>query len=212
MTLIRLIQRASILAGMTFASLPFYSNIAHADTPTPQFCVIASNGKTVCGTLKAVERACVTTNGTNTICGKFKSAKDGQEQGQEEARTPASNPGQRKELGGVTYVLRSCRRSSSDIKCNFIITAKKANKLNISTGKGKSSIVDSAGRTYPSSSLEYNGDNQNNIFTDMSPGVDYVVDINFENIPGQVTKASLLSIAMYAGSGVVQFRNVPFSN
>jgi len=94
---------------------------------------------------------CITTNGSNTVCGKFKSAKEGQEQGQEETKTPAPSCGYRKELGGVTYVLRSCRRSSSDIKCNFVITARKANSINISTGKGKSSIVDSAGRTYPSS-------------------------------------------------------------
>ena len=210
MTLLRLIQRASILAGMTFASLAVYSNPAHADKP--QTCVIASNGKTECGTLTAVERACITPDGKNIICGKFKSATDGQAQRQEEARTPPPSSGARKELGGVTYVLRSCRRSSSDIKCNFVITAKKENMIDISTGKGKSSIVDSAGRTYPSSSLEYNGDNKQSIYQTMSPGVDYVVDINFENIPGQVTKASLLSIAMYSGGGVIQFRNVPFSN
>ena len=156
---------------------------------------------------------CITTNGSNTVCGKFKSAKEGQEQGQEETKTPAPSCGYRKELGGVTYVLRSCRRSSSDIKCNFVITARKANSINIPTGKGKSSIVDSAGRTYPSSTLEYNGSADNYIVKDMSPGVDYVVDINFENIPEQIKQASLLSIVKaFNQEGVVQFRNVPFSN
>ncbi len=85
MTLLRLVHRASILAGMTLASLSIHSNPAHADTP--QFCVIASNGKTACGTpLKAVERACVTTDGSNSICGKFKSAREGQ--AQDEATNP----------------------------------------------------------------------------------------------------------------------------
>jgi hypothetical protein len=56
MTLIRFIQRASILAGITFAGVAFHSGSATADTE--KFCVIASNGKTACGTLKAVERAC----------------------------------------------------------------------------------------------------------------------------------------------------------
>jgi hypothetical protein len=80
MTLIRLIQRASILAGMTFAILPVHGNPAQADTP--QFCVVASNGKTACGTLKAVERACVTTDAGSIVCGKFKSAREEQAQGQ----------------------------------------------------------------------------------------------------------------------------------
>ena len=211
MTLLCLIQRASILAGMTLASLAVHSNPAQAEIT--EFCIIASNGKTVCGKSRGIERMCVTTNGSNTVCGKFKSAKEGQGQGQEEARTPALNSGYRKELGGVTYVLRSCRRSSSDIKCNFVITARKENRVNIATGKGKSSIVDSAGRTYPSSTLEYNGSANNYIVQEVSPGVDYVVDINFENIPGQITQASLLSIVKAFGQeGVVQFRNVPFSN
>ena len=210
MTLLRLVQRASILAGMTFASLSVHSNPAHAE---PEFCIVASNGKTVCGKTKGIERMCITTNGSNTICGKFKSAKEGQEQGQEETRTPTPNASQRKELDGITYVLRSCRKSSSDIKCNFVITTKKETRIGIATSKGKSSIVDFAGRTYPSSTLEYNGKANNYISAQISPGVDYVVDINFENIPGQVTQASLLSIVKAFGvEGVVQFRNVPFSN
>ena len=60
---------------------------------------------------------------------------------------------------------------------------------------------------------EYNGSADNYIVKDMSPGVDYVVDINFENIPEQIKQASLLSIVKaFNQEGVVQFRNVPFSN
>ena len=208
MTLLCLIQRASILAGMTLASLAVHSNPAHAE---PEYCIIASNGKTVCGKGKAIERMCVTTDGSNTICGKFKSAKEGQGRGQEEARNSAPSAGYRKELGGITYLLRSCRRSSSDIKCNFVITTKKENKYpSIFTGKGYSSIVDSAGRTYPSSNLEYNAASSSSFSLLLSPGVDYIVDINFENIPGQITQASLLNINNRGK--VIQFRNVPLSN
>ncbi len=47
----------------------------------------------------------------------------------------------------------------------------------------------------------------------MSPGVDYVVDINFENILGQIMQASLVSIVKFGSQeGIVQFRNVPISN
>jgi hypothetical protein len=214
MTLIRLIQAASILAGVTVAGLSFQNNPVHADTPTPQFCVIASNGKTACGTLKEVERACVTTDDNKTVCGKYKSVRgeQAQEPRQEEARNPTSSAGYRKESGAVSYLLRSCKRSDSGVKCIFVITTKKENQLvNIVAGKGYSSIVDSAGRTYPSSNFEYNGSNRNQFQVNSSPGVDYVVDLNFENIPGQITKAALVNINEFGGK-VVQFRNVPISN
>jgi hypothetical protein len=210
MTLIRLIQRASILAGMTFAVLPVYGNPAQADTP--QFCVVASNGKTACGTLKAVERACITTDAGGTVCGKFKSTR---EEGQEEARNPTPSASYRKDSDGVVYLLRSCKRSNSDIKCNLVITTKKERKyLTVSSGKGNSSIVDSAGKTYPSSNLEYNGRNKPSVIELLSPGVDYIVDVNFENIPVQITQASLVNIVPIntAQDKVVQFRNIPISN
>ncbi len=108
-------------------------------------------------------------------------------------------------------MLRGCRRSSSDIKCNFVISTKKEGKYpSIFTGKGNSSIVDSAGRTYPSSNLEYNGSNASSFSQMISPGVDYVIDINFENIPGQIKKTALLNIVQ--PGTVVQFRDVPILN
>ena len=211
MTLIRFVQRASILAGMTFAGLPFQGNPAHADMP--QVCVIASNGKTACGTLQLVERACIITDSNDTVCGKFKYSKEGQQQEprQEEARNPTPSAGYRKESGGVTYVLKSCKRSESITKCSFVITTKKEDKsIDVLAGKGYSSLIDSANRTYPSSNLEYNGAPRILFSQKLSPGIDYVVDVNFENIPGQVARASLLNV--YSGSGVIQFRNIPISN
>lgn len=83
MNLIRFVQRASILAGITFAGIAFQDNSANAQAE--KFCVVASNGKTACGTLKAVERACVATDAGSTVCGKFKSAQEGQGQ---EAKQP----------------------------------------------------------------------------------------------------------------------------
>ena len=77
MTLLRLVQRASILAGMTFASLSVHSNPAHAQL---QACIITSNDKTVCGQSREIERLCITTDGSNRICGKFKSVKEEQPQ------------------------------------------------------------------------------------------------------------------------------------
>jgi hypothetical protein len=207
MTLIRFVQRASILAGITFAGIAFHGGSATADTE--KFCVIASNGKTACGTLKAVERACVTTDSNGVVCGKFKSV--AAEQGQE-AVQPDRPTGYRKDSENITYLLRNCKRSNSDIKCNILVTTKKENKVfSIVSRKGYSSIVDSTGKTFPSSSVDYDGKSDSAVTKRMSPDVDYVVDINFENIPAQVTKASLLSLIV-AGNQVVQFRNVPFLN
>jgi hypothetical protein len=112
MTLIRLIQRASILAGMTFASLHFHANPAHAQVKA---CVIASNGKTVCGQAREIERMCVTTDGSNKICGKFKSAKEEQEQGQE-SRQPVQGTIARKEVDNFIFALKGCRKSETNSK------------------------------------------------------------------------------------------------
>jgi hypothetical protein len=50
MTLIRFVQRASILAGITFVGIAFLGSSATAQTD--KFCVVASNGKTVVGRSK----------------------------------------------------------------------------------------------------------------------------------------------------------------
>ncbi len=43
----------------------------------------------------------------------------------------------------------------------------------------------------------------------ISPGIDYLASITFENIPEQITKVPLLKIYIVRE---VQFRNVSFSN
>ncbi|WP_310482957.1 hypothetical protein [Chamaesiphon sp. VAR_48_metabat_403] len=205
MTLIRLIQRASILAGMTFASLSFHSNSAHADTP--DFCVIGSNRKTVCGQSRGIERMCVTTDGNNKICGKFKSMSP--EQAQENSKIPR-NYIYTKELEGAIFTIKNCRRSSSSMICTFFIRSKKENvSLLMYVDKGSSSIISPDGKTYPSSRLEYNGSNQSGLSLIMSPDIDYIVNVIFENVPSQISKASLININ--AGK-IIQFRNIPISN
>jgi hypothetical protein len=211
MTLLRLVQRANLLAGLTLASFSVYISPVRSE---PSACIITNNGKTVCGKSRSIERMCVTTDGNNNICGKFKSAKEEQEQPD---RTPAPSAGYRKDSDSVTYAIRSCRRSSSDIKCNLVITTKKTKSINLRAGKGFSSFVDPSGRTYPSTSLEYNGEItrsfSNNVNIIISPETDYIVDVNFENTPEQINKVSLLNI--YNDSDpkkVIQFRNVTVSN
>jgi hypothetical protein len=207
MTLIRLIQRASILAGMTFAILPVYGNPAQADTP--QFCVVASNGKTACGTLKAVERACVATDAGGVVCGKFKSAKEGQAQGQE-ARQPSQVTIARKEVENVVFSLKGCRKSDSSIKCEFSILNKgKQRTLRLSAIN--STLVDSAGKSHSGKVGDFGAQSSIDPIASVSPEVDYSASITFENIPEQLINAQLLNL--YFGLGkTVQFRNIPILN
>jgi hypothetical protein len=217
MTLIRLIQRASLLAGLTFVSLPFISKPVHADTP--EFCVTTS-GKTTCGTIKTIETGCVISGSGVTACGKFKFAKKAQvqvqEREQEEDRTPAQNSGYRKESGGVTYLLRNCKIADPAIhgpgmKCNFVLTVKRDNQIGqIFAGAGNSSITDFAGNTYASNGVDYSGAWIGEYSTKMSAGIDYVVDLYFP-IKQEITKLSLLNVVT-ANRKILQFRNIPVSN
>lgn len=210
MTLIRLIQRASILAGMTFAVLPVHSNPAQADTP--QFCVVASNGKTACGTLKAVERACVATDAGSVICGKFKSAREEQAQGQE-SRQPVQGTVARKEVENVVFALKGCRKSDASVRCELTITSKSA-EGQIQFRTVESTFVDTAGKSHKGSTGDLGGERTSFPRTIMTPGIDYSASITFENVTDQAVKAQLLNLVFnYKSSNrSVQFRNVAFSN
>ncbi len=217
MTLIRLIKRASLLAGLTFASLPFQIRPVHADTP--EFCVITS-GKTTCGTIKTIETGCVISGSGATACGKFKFSKkaqvQAQEREQEEDRTPVQSSGYRKEAGGVTYLLRNCKVADPALhgpgmKCNFVLTVKRDNQIGqMYSGAGNSSITDSAGNTYPSTGIDYSGGWNSAYENKMSAGIDYVVDLYFP-MKQEITKLSLLNIVI-ANKKILQFRNIPVSN
>ena len=207
MTLIRLIQRASILAGMTFAILPVYGNPAQADTP--QFCVVASNGKTACGTLKAVERACVATDAGSVVCGKFKSAREEQGQGQE-ARQPVQGTIARKEVDNIVFSLKGCRKSDTNVKCELTITNKGAEKT-LDFLVTSSTLLDSAGKSHLGTAGDIGGQSRRNPIAPIAPGVDYSASITFENVPEQLVKAQLLKL-LFGGNKSVQFRNIPISN
>jgi hypothetical protein len=203
MTLLRLVQRASILAGMTFASFPFHSNPAQAEIT--EFCIIASNGKTVCGKARGIERMCITTDGSNTLCGKFKSAKEGQEQGQE-ARQPLQGLVARKEVDNFVYTLKGCRKSDTTVKCELGILNKGKERSNYII-PSDSTFIDTTGKSNQSSSTDIGG---NNGYITITPGIDYSASITFGNVSDQVVKAQLLNII--TANGKVQFRNVPFAN
>jgi hypothetical protein len=208
MTLIRLIQRANILAGMTFASLSVYSTPAHADTP--QFCVIANNGKTECGTLQVVERACIINDSNNTVRGKFNSAREGQGQGQESPR-PVQGNAPRTVVNNVAFSSKGCSRSDTNVKCSFSMRNKGA-ETDFCMSASSAAITDSSGKTYKASNIEIGGQSSSAICggVKVTPEVDYEAVLTFDNIPGGVRKAQFLSFP-FAGK-TVALRNIVFSN
>ncbi len=204
---IRLIQRASILAGMTFASIPFYNTPAHAE---PDFCIIASNGKTVCGKTKGIERMCVTTDGSNTICGKFKSIREESAQGQEETRNPAPITGYQKEVNNFMLTLESCKRVDEDVRCQMKIF-NKGKTREVSLSSGNSSIVDSTGRAYTGYQTDF-GRGAGSWYATVDSKTDIIVSLTFNKIPAQVVKAQLFNLPFGGEMKPIQFRNVPISN
>jgi hypothetical protein len=203
MTLLRLVQRVSILAGITSISLSIPYSPAKAEIS--EVCIIASNGKTVCGKMRLIERMCVTTDGRNNICGKFKSAKEEQERGQEqsEVRTPAPSSGYRKEVDNFEITLESCKRVNTDINCQLAIKNKSRERPLSFYGRS-STLVEFT-------SQSYRGTNSLHRSTIASGDIWYT-SVTFENIPDKVVKAQLLSLSFAEFKQPVQFRNVAFSN
>ncbi|WP_373544773.1 hypothetical protein [Chamaesiphon sp.] len=192
---------------MTFASLAIHSNPAHAET---EFCIVASNGKTICGKGKGIERMCVSTDGNNTICGKFKSIRE--EQAQEEARTPAPNSGYRKEVNNFLLTLESCRHIDRAVLCQMKIF-NKGKRRNISIASRSSILVDSSGNSYPSYGTDFGG-GPGSSKAEIDSNTDIIVGISFGNndISKQVVKAQILNLVFEEPLKPIQFRNVPISN
>jgi hypothetical protein len=204
MTLIRFVQRASILAGITFAGIAFHGGSATAQSE--KFCVVASNGKTACGTLKAVERACVSTD-NGVVCGKFKSV--AAEQGQESVKIEQGNTS-RTVVDGITFSSKGCTRSDTTIKCGFSMRNKSDEKY-FSLTYNNAKMTDSSGKTYIASTIEMLGQKgATSIGGKLASEIDYEGTMTFDNVPEGVKKAQLLSFP-FAGK-TVNLRNLTFSN
>ncbi len=208
MTLIRLIQKASILAGITFAGLNIPGISAHADTPKLQFCVLGSNGKTACGVLKVVERACVTTDTGSTVCGKYQSVRGEQAEGETKSPTPLA--GYRKEVDNFVYTLEGCQRVATNVRCQIKMVNKGKERL-VSMNAINSALVDPNGKSYPGTQADLGGGLGDGANETMPPGSDVSIAITFSNVQEQISKAQLLNVA-FLNTKSVQFRNIPISN
>jgi hypothetical protein len=207
MTLIRFVQRASILAGITFAGVGFHGGSATAQTE--KFCVVASNGKTVCGTLKAVERACVNTD-NGVVCGKFNPAASEQAQKQEGSGTPKPIAAYRKEVDNFVLTLESCKRVDENVRCQLNILNK--GKERIVTLNADSALVDSTGKYHRGYSTDFAGGSGYSAESTIATNNEVVIGIVFSKIPDSAVKIQLLNLAFTSGLKPLQFRNVAITN
>jgi hypothetical protein len=184
MTLIRLIQRVSLLSSLVVTSLIIHGSPARSD-----------------------QRVCIITDDGATMCGKPTSSK-------KEAKNPKQqNSGYRKEVGNFVYLLKGCKKSDTSVKCEFVITNKAAERgLTLwadNPGFTSTTIVDSTGKSYRGSTIDIGGQRNSSVSLSIAPGIDYEATLTFENIPDRVVKASLMNF--YADNNkILQFRNVPF--
>jgi hypothetical protein len=185
MTLIRLIQRASLLAGLAFASFSVYGSPARSE-----------------------QRVCIITDDGATMCGKITNSK------RETKNLKQKNSGYRKEVNNIVYVLKGCDKSDVSVKCEFTITNKGVEKSIAFNRRvideSRSTIIDSIGKSYQASSVNIGGESSGEARISVSPGIDYVAIFTFNNTPEQTTKFPILNLI--ADDQKIQFRNVSFLN
>ena len=146
---------------------------------------------------QADQQTCVVTNDGATICGILT---------KQQPKKSNSASGQRKDTDQFTYLLKGCKRSSTNIKCIYSITNKEKEKI-ISLFGPNLSIIDNQGKHHFASNIRAGGRNGDPIDLRVSPGVNYAVEVTFKNISEQITQASIFSPAWG-----VQFRNITFIN
>ena len=206
MTLLRLIQRASILAGMTLASLAVYGNPVHAEDSL--YCVTANSGKTECGTLKVVERACITTAAGSTVCGKYKPVTESERQ---EASKPVGSIVARREINNFVLTLESCKRVDENVRCQLNIF-NKGKERKVSLYASNSSLVDPTGKSYRNAYADFGNGSASYPSATVTPNTDIVISIVFSKIPDSTVKIQLLNLAFQSGIKPAQFKIGTFRN
>ncbi len=147
------------------------------------------------------QRTCVINDDGATICGKPTTVK-------KETKKPQST-GYRKEINNFVLLLKKCKRSDTNVKCDLVVTNKGAER-ELSLNPAFIKIIDSAGKSHQCQTVEFgSGD----VTAKITPGVEYAATLNFGNIPDQISQAQILEIDTgVTGVGVFQFRKVYFTN
>jgi hypothetical protein len=163
---------------------------------------IASMGLVSSNPASAQQRVCVITDEGAIVCGKLTTQK----------QQPTSSSGYRKEIGKFIFLLKSCKRSDTTIKCNFSVI-NKGDEVPTNVSSNWFLLVDSTGKSYPGDGLNIGGNSSNqgqSHSLTISPGIEYLGEITFKSVPETLRQFPLLKIDFLDNK--MNFRNISLSN
>jgi hypothetical protein len=152
--------------------------------------------------VSAQQRVCVITDEGAIVCGKPTTRK----------QQPTSGSDYRKEIGKFIFLLKGCKRSDTNIKCNFSVM-NKGDEVPTNISSDWFLLVDSTGKSYPGNGLNIGGNSSNkgqSHSLTISPGIEYLGEITFESVPEILRQFPLLKIDFL--NNKMNFRNISLSN
>jgi hypothetical protein len=162
---------------------------------------------------KSEQRACVITDEGSTVCGKLTNTN---------LKVKKSNEGivNRKEIDKISVTLKGCKNINNSVKCDLTVrnigVERNATVVagdSASAGNNASKIIDYAGKTHYSSTVNIDNQSGSTISVKFSPDVDYAASVIFNNDRHQINKAQLLEIVIYSNSHKsYKFSNVSISS
>jgi hypothetical protein len=117
---------------------------------------------------------------------------------------------------GIFFELKGCRKESSTVKCEFLITDQTESRQLAIYARRKSKIIDTQGNEYLVERIRFGSSAANGTVTQSLPqSIGLKAFITFENVPNQVNQLALVEISAYTkrqGPFIIQFRDIPVSN
>jgi hypothetical protein len=162
--------------------------------------------------VQAQQQSCIITNDGTTACGKPTKVKTPQ-------MPVIKKPKVLDKDYSIVFVLNDCKRFDSSVKCNLSMK-NSGQEVQFSVKHEASKIVDSVGKSYSGYEARYAGVNSAEGMWSgeirLFPGIDYPIDIKFNNVPEETNKIPILIITTRRGgngaSFEMQFRNVSIVN
>jgi hypothetical protein len=157
---------------------------------------------------KSEQRACVITDEGNTVCGKLTNTNT-------KTKKTSIATVNRKEIDKISIVLKGCQNIDRGVKCDFVMRNSGAERyVIIAAGNGSSKIVDTAGKTHYSSTVDIDSSSGSGIGVKFSPDIDYAASMIFNNDRNKIDKAQLLEfiIAITGSPRSLKFSNISIAN
>jgi hypothetical protein len=158
--------------------------------------------------VKAQQQSCIITNDGTTVCGKPSKVKTPQQSAIKKQKVLDKDY-------SIVFILNECKRIDSSVKCNLSMK-NSGQEVQFSVKHETSKIVDSVGKSYSGYEARYAGVNSAESMWSgqirLFPGIDYSIDIKFNNVPEETTKIPILIITTNRGGNLsyfeMQFKNV----